>query len=65
MSHMDLCFLNYNNKGAWWWLWWTETCSQVLCLMVHFLCISFTVKTTGWIWINIKSHVFVKVVIGV
>jgi len=40
---MELCFLNFCNKGTLCWFWWAETCSQVLngiavfCLAVQFL----------------------------
>ena len=53
-----LTFSKLLNNAAWWSFWWTETCStllsgtKVLCLTVHFLCTSFTVKTMGWIWIH-------------
>ena len=42
MVHTDLHFLNVCNKFAWWWFWISETCSEVLCQTVHFLC------TTMW-----------------
>ena len=54
MLRMDWCFINFSNESAWWS--WTETYVysawfydiKLLCLTVHFLCISVIVNTTEW-----------------